>query len=76
MEVLNYRELSKLLGTYVEKLTELIADDDRLHATFLQTGTVTGRMGCENPNLQNIPIKTELGKNIRKAFVATPTYIK
>jgi DNA polymerase-1 len=70
MEVLNYRELSKLLGTYVEKLPELIADDDRLHATFLQTGTVTGRMGCENPNLQNIPTKTEYGRRIRGAFVA------
>jgi DNA polymerase-1 len=70
MEVLNYRELSKLLGTYVEKLPELIADDGRLHATFLQTGTVTGRMGCENPNLQNIPTKTEYGRRIRGAFVA------
>lgn len=69
-EVLNYRELSKLLGTYVEKLPALIADDGRLHATFLQTGTVTGRMGCENPNLQNIPTKTDYGRRIRGAFVA------
>lgn len=70
MEVLEYRELSKLLGTYVEKLPDLVAADGRLHATFLQTGTVTGRMGCENPNLQNIPTKTEYGRRIRSAFVA------
>lgn len=70
MEVLGYRELSKLLGTYVEKLPALVGGDGRLHATFLQTGTVTGRMGCENPNLQNIPTKTEYGRRIRGAFVA------
>jgi DNA polymerase-1 len=69
-EVLGYRELSKLLGTYVEKLPDLVAADGRLHATFLQTGTVTGRMGCENPNLQNIPTKTDYGRRIRSAFVA------
>ena len=70
MEVLGYRELSKLLGTYVEKLPALVSADGRLRATFLQTGTVTGRMGCENPNLQNIPTKTEYGRRIRGAFVA------
>lgn len=69
-EVLSYRELSKLLGTYVEKLPALVGSDGRLRATFLQTGTVTGRMGCENPNLQNIPTKTEYGRRIRSAFVA------
>jgi DNA polymerase-1 len=69
-EVLGYRELSKLLGTYVEKLPDLVGADGRLHATFLQTGTVTGRMGCENPNLQNIPTKTDYGRRIRSAFVA------
>lgn len=70
MGVLNFRELSKLLGTYVEKLPALVSEDGRLRATFLQTGTVTGRMGCENPNLQNIPTKTEYGRRIRGAFVA------
>lgn len=69
-EILSYRELSKLLGTYVEKLPGLAGPDGRLHATFLQTGTVTGRMGCENPNLQNIPTKTEYGRRIRAGFVA------
>jgi DNA polymerase-1 len=73
-EVLAYRELSKLLGTYVEKLPGLVGEDGRLHATFLQTGTVTGRMGCENPNLQNIPTKTEYGRRIRGAFVASTGY--
>ena len=56
-DVLSYRELQKLLGTYIEKMPALVAKDGRLHAQFLQSGTVTGRMGCENPNLQNIPIK-------------------
>lgn len=69
-DVLQFRELSKLLGTYVEKLPGLVGEDGRLHATFLQTGTVTGRMGCEDPNLQNIPTKTEYGRRIRDAFVA------
>jgi DNA polymerase-1 len=69
-EVLQYRELQKLLSTYVEKMIELIAADGRLHAEFLQASTVTGRMGCQNPNLQNIPIRTEYGRRIRSAFNA------
>jgi DNA polymerase-1 len=69
-DVLAYRELQKLVSTYIEKIPGLVAADGRLHAEFLQTGTVTGRMGCQNPNLQNIPIRTEYGKRIREAFVA------
>src|SRR3989344_1955910 len=69
-EILSYRELAKLLSTYVEKMAELIAADGRLHAEFLQTGTTTGRMGCKDPNLQNIPIRTEYGRRIRGAFRA------
>lgn len=69
-DILSYRELSKLLGTYIDTLPDLLGADGRLHAKFLQAGTTTGRMSSENPNLQNIPIKTELGRNIRKAFVA------
>jgi DNA polymerase-1 len=69
-DVLAYRELQKLVSTYIEKIPGLVAPDGRLHAEFLQTGTVTGRMGCQNPNLQNIPIRTEHGKRIREAFVA------
>ncbi|MEK7069036.1 MAG: DNA polymerase [Patescibacteria group bacterium] len=69
-DVLSYRELQKLLSTYVDNILELIGTDGRLHAEFLQTGTVTGRMGCQNPNLQNIPIRTEYGRRIRGAFEA------
>ncbi|PIR82514.1 hypothetical protein COU20_01800 [Candidatus Kaiserbacteria bacterium CG10_big_fil_rev_8_21_14_0_10_59_10] len=68
-DVLSYRELSKLLSTYVEKMPAL-AKSGRLHAEFLQAGTTTGRMASQNPNLQNIPIRTEYGKRIRKAFAA------
>lgn len=67
--ILEYRELSKLLGTYIDTIPDMVAKDARLHAEFLQAGTTTGRMGCENPNLQNIPNKTELGRAIRHAFV-------
>ncbi len=69
-DILSYRELQKLLSTYIEKMPALIGPDGRLHAEFLQTGTTTGRMGCQNPNLQNIPIKSEYGRRIRTAFAA------
>ncbi|MFZ2555430.1 MAG: DNA polymerase [Minisyncoccia bacterium] len=69
-EILSFRELSKLLSTYVEKMVELIGPDGRLHAEFLQNSTTTGRMGCQNPNLQNIPVRTEYGRRIRSAFAA------
>jgi DNA polymerase-1 len=68
--ILEYRQLSKLKGTYLEPLPKIIdPSDQRLHTTFNQVGTVTGRLSSSNPNLQNIPIKTELGKQVRKAFV-------
>jgi len=69
-EILKHRELQKLLSTYIDNIPQMLKDD-RLHATFLQTGTTTGRMSSNNPNLQNIPIKSELGRKIRKAFLAT-----
>ncbi len=69
-DILGYRELQKLLSTYIEKMPARIGPDNRLHAEFLQTGTTTGRMGCQNPNLQNIPIKSEYGRRIRTAFAA------
>ena len=72
--VLEYRELAKLLGTYIDTIPEMVHKDGRLHAQFLQAGTTTGRMGCEDPNLQNIPNKTELGRAIRNAFVAAPGF--
>jgi DNA polymerase-1 len=65
-----YRELSKLLGTYIDAIPPLLDSDDRLHTHFVQTGTTTGRMASIEPNLQNIPIKSELGKKIRDAFIA------
>jgi DNA polymerase-1 len=72
--ILEYRELMKLKTTYIDALPKLVAPDGRLHTTFDQLGTVTGRLSSKNPNLQNIPIKTELGNEIRKAFVADRGY--
>ena len=69
-EILFHRELKKLLSTYIDNIPNMVGEDGRLHAEFLQTGTTTGRMASQNPNLQNIPIKTELGRRIRNAFVA------
>lgn len=68
--ILSYRELNKLLGTYIDAIPPLLGEDGRLHTTFVQTGTATGRLSSQNPNLQNIPIKTDLGRRIRKAFIA------
>lgn len=73
-DILSYRELQKLLSTYIDNIPDMVGTDGRLHARFLQSGTTTGRMSSQNPNLQNIPIRTELGKNIRSAFVASDGY--
>ena len=73
-EILAYRELQKLLSTYIDNLPKLVDKQSRIHTTLLQAGTTTGRMSSRNPNLQNIPIKSELGRNIRKAFVAKDGY--
>ena len=67
-----WRELSKLLNTYLQPLPGMIGEDGRLHTTFNQTVAATGRLSTSNPNLQSIPIRTELGKEIRSAFVAEP----
>ncbi len=69
-KTLEYRELQKLLSTYIDTIPNAIKKDGRLHANFIQTGTTTGRFSSNNPNLQNIPTKSEKGKNIRKAFIA------
>ncbi len=69
--ILEHREISKLLGTYVEALPRLVNPrTGRIHTSFNQTGAVTGRISSSNPNLQNIPMRTELGRQVRKAFVA------
>ena len=67
--ILEYRSCTKLKSTYVEKLVSVIDEDSRVHTTYNQAFTETGRLSSENPNLQNIPVRTRRGKNIRKAFV-------
>jgi len=69
-EIMAYRELQKLLSTYIDVIPKMVAEDGRLHAKFLQNGTTTGRFSSQDPNLQNLPIKTELGKRIRGGFIA------
>jgi len=74
--VLEYRQLSKLKSTYVDTLPALLrSTTGRLHTTFDQTGTATGRLSSANPNLQNIPIRTELGREIRAAFTVEPGHV-
>jgi len=70
--MVEYRMLTKLVGTYLVALKDAIASDGRVHARFNQTGAATGRLSSSDPNLQNIPIRTETGREIRKAFVAEP----
>ena len=70
--ILRHRTLQKLKSTYVDALLELSADDPRIRTHFVQTGTATGRLSSRDPNLQNIPVREEEGRRIRKAFVAAP----
>jgi DNA polymerase-1 len=71
-KLLRYRELTKLKSTYVDALPTLVGADGRLHTRFQQAVAATGRLSSVNPNLQNIPIRTELGQRIRRAFIAAP----
>ncbi len=66
----DYRELTKLKSTYVDALPQLVAKDERVHTSFNQTVAATGRLSSSDPNVQNIPVRTELGREIRRAFVA------
>ena len=68
--VLLYRELTKLLSTYVDLLPSFVKEDGKIHAHYIQTGAGTGRFACEDPNLQNLPVKSELGQKVRGAFIA------
>lgn len=68
-EILDYRQVTKLNGTYAEGLVKQIAEDGRIHTLFKQTGTATGRLSSAEPNLQNIPIRTEMGKELRRYFI-------
>jgi DNA polymerase-1 len=73
--ILEYRELSKLKSTYLDALPEQVNPaTGRIHTSYNQTGTVTGRIASSNPNLQNIPIRTELGRQVRQAFIASPGF--
>lgn len=71
VDILRYRELQKLTSTYIDTFPKLVSPDGRLRTTFVQTGTTTGRIASRDPNLQNIPIRTEESKAIRSAFVAS-----
>jgi len=72
--ILEYRELFKLQSTYVKSFQGLIGKDGRIHTTYLQTGTVTGRLSSENPNMQNIPAGTELSNEFKRCFEARKGY--
>lgn len=69
--ILEYREINKLITTYIEPLSSLSETDNRVHTTFNQTGTVTGRLASESPNVQNIPIRSARGARLRNAFIAS-----
>lgn len=71
-----YRELGKLKNTYVDALPKMVnAEDGRIHTSFNQTGAITGRIASSNPNLQNIPIRSEVGQQIRRGFVTQPGWL-
>ena len=71
-EVIEHRQLQKLKGTYLDALPQLADAEGRIHSTFNQVGTATGRLSSTNPNLQNIPVRTAIGREIRAAFIAAP----
>ncbi len=72
--LLRYREIEKLRSTYIDGYMPLVSQDGRIHAHFNQTGAATGRLSSDRPNLQNIPVRSETGRTLRRAFVASPGY--
>ncbi|MCI7411467.1 DNA polymerase I [Helicobacter bilis] len=72
--LLEYREIFKLFSTYIEPILKLGKNENRIYTTFLQTGTNTGRLSSKSPNLQNIPVRSEMGRSIRKGFVSRDGY--
>ncbi len=74
-KILEYRQLAKLKSTYADGLTAFIGEDERIHSTFHQTITATGRISSAEPNLQNIPVRMELGRQIRRVFVPEDGYV-
>lgn len=73
--IIEYRQLAKLKSTYVDPLPKMVDSQNRIHTTFNQTGTATGRLSSSDPNLQNIPVRTEEGIKIRKGFIAKDGYV-
>ena len=74
-DILDYRQVAKLRGTYTDALAEVADGEGRIHTTFKQTGTATGRLSSTDPNLQNIPIRTELGRELRRFFIAREDHV-
>ena len=74
-DILDYRQVAKLRGTYTDALAEVTDGEGRIHTTFKQTGTATGRLSSTDPNLQNIPIRTELGRELRRFFIAKEDHV-
>ncbi len=74
-KILEYRQVTKLNSTYIDALLRKMDPQGRIHTTFEQTGTATGRISSNEPNLQNIPVRTEMGRDIRRAFVAKPGHV-
>ena len=74
-DILDYRQVAKLRGTYTVALAQVADAEGRIHTTFKQTGTATGRLSSADPNLQNIPVRTELGRELRRFFIAKDGYV-
>ncbi len=74
-KILEYRQVTKLSSTYIDAMLRKMDHSGRIHTTFEQTGTATGRISSNDPNLQNIPVRTEMGRDIRRAFVAKPGHV-